>query len=78
MTAKQRYPLFTVAWVVVTINVVLYILGMLITMLQPEETQKAIKNMFTGRELIKQLFAITYHILFFYFSLKIYNNLLRK
>jgi LytS/YehU family sensor histidine kinase len=77
MRAKKRYSLFNVFWVILAINLFFFLLSLIVVkFLQSPEVKTASEQMFTKNALLKQVAAIIFHTLFFYFTLNLYNKLI--
>ncbi|MGC4100170.1 sensor histidine kinase [Ferruginibacter sp.] len=77
MKQAKRYPLATVFVVVLCINLSLFLMAYLIVAyLRAPGTEDSVDNMMSRNALLKEVCAIVYHTLFFYFSLNYFNKLL--
>ncbi|MBS1510137.1 MAG: histidine kinase [Bacteroidetes bacterium] len=74
---KRRYTLFNVFWVVLAVNLCLYIIGVaVIKLIESPNVADAGSQLFTLKYLLKQLINISFQTLFYFFSLNYYNNLI--
>ena len=75
MRVKKRYALWKVFLVILCIDVFFTIVGVLVAQLTPE-IKVAAANVFTLKSILKQVVALVFQSLFFYFSLNHYNKLI--
>ena len=74
---KKRYPLFSVFWVVLLVNLVFTLMGIfVIVVLKVPEGKNTLKELFTLSSLVKQVFGIVCQTAFYYYSLNYYNKLM--
>ena len=77
MGAKKRYSLFNVFWVVVTLNLLLFIMAfVIIKFLQTNDVKNTMDNLLSAKYLLKSLASVIFQTLFYYFSMNYYNQMM--
>jgi two-component system, LytTR family, sensor kinase len=76
MQAKKRYPLLRVLWVVLAVNVSLFILRVVVIKFLRSATEQTGTDILSTKYLLQQLVSIVFQIGFYYFSLNHYNKLM--
>lgn len=77
MQVKKRYSLLTVFWVVLSINLFLFIVGyLIIKYLRAPGMEETSIHLLSKNTLLREVCALVFYTFFFYFSLNYFNKLM--
>src|SRR5687768_14536499 len=79
MIANKRYRFWKVFWVLLGINVLMFLLGFMMASMIPESMEEVdVNDIFSWRNLVKQLLGFGFSVVFYYVLLNLYYRLIEQ
>lgn len=78
MKTRKRYPLWKVFWVLLSIALFMFLMGVLMASMASASMEIDMKKLFTLRNLASQLVSLAFSTLFYYIMLNIYYRLIEE